>query len=60
VVIQFKVLSPYLLGGTEKNHENLSQDSRSPGRDLNPRRPEYEVGVSTTLPRRSGLHKHKM
>jgi hypothetical protein len=30
----------------------LNQDSRSPGRDLNPRPPEYESGASTTLPRR--------
>jgi hypothetical protein len=31
-------------------HENLSQDSRSLGRDLNPGPPEYEAGVLTTLP----------
>jgi hypothetical protein len=29
--------------GAEENHENLSHDSRSPGRDLNPVPPEYEA-----------------
>jgi hypothetical protein len=33
--------------------KNLSQDSRSPGRDLKPGPPEYEAGVLTTRPRRS-------
>jgi hypothetical protein len=33
------------LKGLRKNHEILRQDSRSPGRDLNPGIPEYEVGV---------------
>jgi hypothetical protein len=37
-----EVLSRHLPGMTEGNHENLSQDSRSPGRDLNPGCPEYE------------------
>jgi hypothetical protein len=32
--------------------ENVSQDNRSEGRDLNPGRPEYEAGVLTTRPRR--------
>jgi hypothetical protein len=41
------------LEGLRKNHEKLSQDSRSPGRDLNPEPPEYEAGVLTTQPRRS-------
>jgi hypothetical protein len=27
----------------------LSEDSRSPGRDLNPRPPEYEAGMPTTI-----------
>jgi hypothetical protein len=31
----FKVLSKHSPGVTEENHENLNQDSRSPGRDLN-------------------------
>jgi hypothetical protein len=40
------------LGANEK-HGNLSQGSRFLGRDLNPGRPEYKAGVSTTRPRRS-------
>jgi hypothetical protein len=40
-------------GGTEENHEKLSQVRRFPGRDLNPVPPEYEAGVLTTQPRRS-------
>jgi hypothetical protein len=31
----FKVLSQHLPRGTENNHENLSQESWSPGRDFN-------------------------
>jgi hypothetical protein len=38
---------------TEENNETLSQDSRSPGRDLNPRPPEYELRVLITRQRRS-------
>jgi hypothetical protein len=29
--------------------KELSQDSRSPGRDLNPGPPEYKAGVLTTM-----------
>jgi hypothetical protein len=43
-----KVLSKHFTEGTEENHEKLSQDIRSPGRDLNPGRPEYEAVVLTT------------
>jgi hypothetical protein len=39
---------PAFSGETEENHENLSHNSRSPGRDLNPGPPEYEAGVLTT------------
>jgi hypothetical protein len=39
--------------GLRKITKNLSQDSRSPGRDLNLGSPEYEEGVLTTQPRRS-------
>jgi hypothetical protein len=53
VVAQFKVLAQDLTGGTEGNHENLSQDSLSLGRDLNSKPPEYEAGVPTTWPRGS-------
>jgi hypothetical protein len=49
----FKVLSYNLHGGTEENHENVSQDNRSPGQDLNPGSPEYEAGVIATRPQRS-------
>jgi hypothetical protein len=38
---------------TEENHESLSYDSQSSVQDLNPRPPEYEAGVLSTLPRRS-------
>jgi hypothetical protein len=38
-----------------KSLKTLSQDSRSPGRDLNPGPPEYEAGVLTTRQRRSVL-----
>jgi hypothetical protein len=44
----FKVLYRHAPTGAEENHENFSQDSRSPGRDLNPRFPEYETGVLNT------------
>jgi hypothetical protein len=40
------------LEGPRKTVQNLSQDSWSPGRDLNPRPPEYEAGVLTTRLRR--------
>jgi hypothetical protein len=43
----------YLPGGIEENHENISQDSRSLGRDLNPRPQEYSAGVLTTGQRHS-------
>jgi hypothetical protein len=33
--------------------KNLSHDSRSPGRDINPGPPEYEAGVLLTLKQRS-------
>jgi hypothetical protein len=34
------LISRYYPGGTEVNHENLLQNSRSPGRDLNPGPPK--------------------
>jgi hypothetical protein len=46
VLSQLKVLSRYLHGGTEKNHENLIQYSRFPDRYLISGCPEYEAGVS--------------
>jgi hypothetical protein len=41
-----KVLSRQSLGGTEEIRENLTYDSRSPGRNLNPGPPEYEGVLS--------------
>jgi hypothetical protein len=43
VVALFKLLSRHSPKETEVNHENLSYDSRSPVRDLNPGHSEYEV-----------------
>jgi hypothetical protein len=42
------------LENLRKTMKNLSQDSRSPGQDLDPGPPKYEAGVLTTRPRRSG------
>jgi hypothetical protein len=42
--------------GTEENNENLSQDSLSPGQNLNPWPSEYEAGVLTARPRRSAVN----
>jgi hypothetical protein len=39
-------------GGTEENHEYLSQDSQSPSPDLNPGPPEYEAEALNTEPQR--------
>jgi hypothetical protein len=39
------------LEGLRKATKNFSQDSRSPGRDLNSGPPEYEAGMLTTRPR---------
>jgi hypothetical protein len=46
----FKVLSRHSPKGTEKNMKTLSQDSRSPGRDLSLGPPEYEAAMLTTGP----------
>jgi hypothetical protein len=53
VVVQFKVglVSRHLPVETEENH--LSQDRRSPGRDLNSGPPKCETGVVITRQRRS-------
>jgi hypothetical protein len=50
IVAYVKVLCRHLRIETEENHENLSQDSRSPDRDL---LPQYEAGVLTTRPQSS-------
>jgi hypothetical protein len=44
----FEELFQHFTGRTEKNTKNLSQDSRFPGRDLNPVPPEYEAAVLIT------------
>jgi hypothetical protein len=36
-----------------KTKINLTQENRSPGRDLNSKHSEYEAGVLNTRPRRS-------
>jgi hypothetical protein len=46
--LMLNVLPRYSREGTKENHGNLSQYSRSPGRDLNPELPEYKVRVLTT------------
>jgi hypothetical protein len=53
VVALFRELTQHLPRGTEKNHENLSRDSRYPSRELNTGPPKYATGKLTTLPRRS-------
>jgi hypothetical protein len=53
----FKVLSRHSPGGLWKSTKNLSQDRRSPGRDLNSGTPEYEV--TTTFCRFSIEHSYK-
>lgn len=47
-----EVLSWYLPGGTEENHENFSEENRSPNRSLNLGHPKYE-GKLPTQPRRA-------
>jgi hypothetical protein len=53
VVAYLKVLVRLFSGGTEQTTKNLSLDSWSSGRDLNPGPRECEAGVLTTRPRRS-------
>jgi hypothetical protein len=42
----FRVVCWRSPGGTEENHEKLSQDSRSPCLDLNPGPPEYPLDTT--------------
>jgi hypothetical protein len=44
----FKVLYQHSCGGTEENHK-ICRDSRSPGRDMNPRPSEYEAEVMNKI-----------
>jgi hypothetical protein len=46
------------LDGLRKTTKPLSQDSRSPSRDLNPVHPKYETGILTTRPRSSVTVNH--
>jgi hypothetical protein len=55
IMASFEVLSRICLEGLRKTTKNLSQDSRSPGRDLNPGPPEYKAGVLTTRAQHSIL-----
>jgi hypothetical protein len=41
------------LEGLRKTTKTLNQYTQSPGRESNPKPPEYEIGVLTTRPRRS-------
>jgi hypothetical protein len=52
VVAKFKVIFRHWPEGTEEDHENLSQDSRSPDRELNPWSSEYEAVVLNSMLRR--------
>jgi hypothetical protein len=54
----FEGLSDIRLEGLREATRNLSQDSRSPGRDLNSGPPKYEAYFPTTRPRRSILRYH--
>jgi hypothetical protein len=60
VVAYFRYKPGICLDGLRETTKTLSQDSVSPGRYLNPRSPEYEAGLLTTLPRRwiCGCEKH--
>jgi hypothetical protein len=49
-VVIINVLQRYFARGAEENHVER-EDSRSPGRDVNPGPAEYEAGVVSTLPR---------
>jgi hypothetical protein len=51
--LNFTVLPSIPLEGLRNTTKILSQDNRSPGRDLSPGNPEYEAGVLTIRPRRS-------
>jgi hypothetical protein len=48
-----KVLSRHSSGETKENHEKISQDSRSPGLDLNLEPTKYEAAMLTARLRRS-------
>jgi hypothetical protein len=51
IVLMVEEGNGIFLEGLMKTTKDLSQDSRFPGRDLNPGPPEYEAVVLTTQPR---------
>jgi hypothetical protein len=54
------VLSQNFRGGTEENHEPLSQDSRSSGRDLIADLNTKQAGMLAARPRRSVCERKHM
>jgi hypothetical protein len=44
----FKILSEHVSGGTEENHENVSDISRPLSQESNPALDEHETGLLTT------------
>jgi hypothetical protein len=53
IVALFNVLYQHMPWRDSGKPKNLRQDSRSPGRDLNPGLPQYDTGVLITQLRRS-------
>jgi hypothetical protein len=51
VVAYYTALTRQLPGETEENHDDLSYDSRSPGRDLNPGPSQHKAEVSELVAR---------
>jgi hypothetical protein len=51
--LNFKVLFRHSHGGTEENHEQVNQDSGSPGPKCETGASRNEAGVLTARPRRS-------
>lgn len=49
VTVTFEVLYHHLYGGTEEDHKTPSQDSQSPGQDLNFRHPKNKAATLSTL-----------
>jgi hypothetical protein len=50
--IRIRLLYSICSEGLREFTETISQDSRSPGRDLNLGPPKYKAGMRTTRPRR--------
>jgi hypothetical protein len=61
IIAEFEVLSQHLPGRTKEYKYELSQDGRSPGRDLNPGPLKREAWVPAILGSNiTGLNKEKM